>query len=189
MQVLELWYYTPDWKCRSTKPVFFSFFLWGFFSHCMAVRILWNLQSHSLGIFIPVLFQNREKNTLQIPFPFWSCLLLPSRLYLLGGEFLNPLHVTDELGKVFFWWFGFSGCAELVVCWRLPSILWYMCICCNRVTEERQALLGRVSEVNLESLDQRSVWFYIGNVLLVLHLWTHLFLLKKNRTKTWWVGF
>lgn len=128
-------------------------------------------------------FQHREKNTLQIPFPLWSCLLLPSRLYLLGGEFPNPLHVTDELGKVFFWWFGFFGCAELVVCWRLPSILWYMCICCNRVTEERQALLGRVSEVNLESLDQRSVWFYIGNVLLVLHLWTHLFLLKKIEQK------
>ena len=134
-------------------------------------------------------FQNREKNTLLISFPYWSTLILPSRrLYLLRGELPNLLQVIDELESVFFWWFGFFGHAELVVCWRLPSILWHTCICFNRVTEERQALLGRVSEVNLEFLDQRSVWFYLAKVLLVLYLWTHLFLLK-NRTKTLWVRF
>lgn len=172
--------HTRLWKYGSTKPVFFfSFFLWIFFKALYDSLTVWESVFWS--------FQNREKNTLQ--FPCRCLLLLPSRrLYLLRGELPNLLWVIDELEKVFFWWFGFSGHAELVVCRRLPGILCYMCVCCNRVTEERQALLGRVSEVNLEFLDQRSVWFYIGNFLLVLHLCTHLFLLK-NRTKTWRVSF
>lgn len=61
--------------------------------------------------------------------------------------------------------------------------MWYTCACCNRVTEERQALLGRVSEVNLESLDQRSVWFLHWKCFVSFApRWTHLCLLK-SRTK------
>lgn len=154
------------------KPVFFfSFFLWFvvlfcLFSHCMTKLENYELykQSHSLGIFIPDLSEQWDKKFLQIPFPFWNpLLLLLRRLSLLSGEFFHPLQVA-ELENGFFWWFGFSGHAELVMHWRLTAILWYMCICSTRVTEERQALLARVSEVNLEFLDQRSVWLYIGNV-------------------------